>query len=132
MSVPLLLAGSLALVGAAVHGVGGELLVVRRLSASGLPSSRFGGPEVTKAMIRATWHITTIAFLTVGSALVLAGSVLTGDLARGVALVGAWAATGFAVLVVGGILPRAPRSLWRHPAPALLTAVAALAWAGIA
>src|SRR5207253_942456 len=72
--VPLLVAGSLGLLGAGVHGVGCEVLVVRRISPSVLPSSPFGGPVITKAMIRATWHMTTIAFLTVGSVLVLSGS----------------------------------------------------------
>lgn len=132
MNVPLLVAGSLALLGAAVHGVGGEALVVRRLSPEVLPSSPFGGPVTTKAMIRATWHMTTIAFLTVGSALVLSGSVLEGDTARGIGAAAACASTGFAALAVGGALARAPRALLRHPAPALLTAVAVLAWSGIA
>ena len=131
MNVPLLVAGSLALLGAVVHGLGGEVLVVRRLSARGLPPSPFGGPGMTKAMIRATWHMTTIAFLTVGSALVLSGSVLHGDTARAMALLAAGASTGFAALAVGGALTQAPRSLFRHPGPALLTAVAVLAWSGI-
>ena len=132
MNVPLLVAGSLELLGAAVHGVGGEILVVRRLSPEGLPSSSFGGPVMTKVMIRATWHMTTIAFLTVGSALVLSGSFLHGDTARGIGLVAAGASTGFAALAVGGALAHAPRSLFLHPGPALLTAVAVLAWSGIA
>jgi hypothetical protein len=132
VNVPLLVAGSLALVGAAVHGVGGEVLVVRRLSPKVLPSSPFGGPVMTKLMIRATWHMTTIAFLTVGSALVLSGSVLHGDTARGIGLVAAVASTGFAAVAVGGAFAQSPRSLFRHPAPIGLTAVAVLAWSGIA
>ena len=132
VNVPLIVAGSLAILGAAVHGVGGELLVVRKLSPAMLPSSRFGGPRATKTMIHVTWHMTTIAFLTVGSALLLSGSVLDGDAARGIALVAAGASTGFAALVVGlGVdYTKFPRSLFRHPAPALLTATAALAWWG--
>ena len=71
----------------------------RRLSPGMLPSSRFGGPRSTKAMIHVTWHLTTIAFVTVGFALLLSGSVLHGDTARGIALVeecglGALAAVG--------------------------------------
>ena len=84
MNVPLIVAGSLAILGAAIHGVGGELLVVRQLSQGMLPSSRFGGPRTTKLMIHTTWHLTTIAFLTVGLALLLSGSVLHGDTARGI------------------------------------------------
>ncbi|MFL5798985.1 MAG: hypothetical protein ACJ77A_13770 [Actinomycetota bacterium] len=132
MNVPLVVAGALALLAAAVHGVAGEVLVVRRLSPRGLPATRFGGPGTTMTMIRATWHMTTIGFLTVGSALVLSGSVLHGDLARGIGLVAAGAATGFAAVAVGGALARSPRSLFRHPAPVLLTLVAVLAWSGIA
>ncbi len=108
MNVPLLVAGSLALLGAAIHGVAGEALVVRRLSPGVLPSSRFGGPGMTKTMIRAAWHMTTVAFLSVGSELVLSGAVLDGEAARGIGLVAAFL----------------------HPAPALLTAVAVLAWWG--
>ena len=133
MNVPLLVAGSLGLLGAGVHGVGGEVLVVRRLSPSVLPSSPFGGPVITKAMIRATWHMTTIAFLTVGSVLVLSGSVLHGDTARGIGLVAAGAATGFAVVAVGlGSATQPLRSTLHHPGPVALTAIAALAWWGVA
>jgi hypothetical protein len=132
VNVPLIVAGSLAILGAAIHGAGGEVLVVRRLSPEVLPSSRFGGPRTTMTMIHVTWHMTTIAFLTVGCALLLSGSVLDGDTARGIGLVAAGAATGFAALAVGmgAAYSRSPRSLLRHPAAAVLTATAALAWWG--
>ena len=132
MNVPLLIAGSLAILGAAIHGVGGELLVVRRLSPGMLPSSSFGGPRTTKTMIHVTWHMTTIAFLTVGSALLLAGSVLHGDTARGIGLLAAAASTGFAALAVGmgAAYARSSRVLLRHPAGVVLTATAVLAWWG--
>ena len=133
MNVPLIVAGSLAIIGAAIHGVAGEVLVVRKLSPGTLPSTRFGGPGMTKAMIHVTWHMTTIAFLSVGSALLLSGSVLHGDTARGIGLVGAGASTGFAALAVGlgAAYTQSPRSLLRHPGPAVLTATAALAWWGV-
>jgi hypothetical protein len=132
VNAPLIVAGSLAVLGAAIHGVAGELLVVRKLSPEMLPSSRFGGPRATKTMIHVTWHMTTIAFLTVGFTLLLSGSVLHGDTARGLGLVAAAAATGFAALavVLGGAYRQFPRSLLSHPAPVLLTATAALAWWG--
>ena len=132
MNVPLIVAGSLAIIGAAIHGVAGEVLVVRKLSPGMLASSPFGGPRMTKAMIHVTWHMTTIAFLTVGSALLLSGSVLHGDTARGIALVAAAAATGFAAVAVGlgAADTRSPRSLFLHPGPPALTATAALAWWG--
>ena len=132
MNVPLIAAGSIAIFGAAIHGVAGELLVVRKLSPGTLPSSRFGGPVMTKTMIHVTWHITTIAFLTVGIALLLSGSVLDGDAARGIALVAAAASTGFAAIAValGAAYMRSPRYLFRHAGPAVLTATAVLAWWG--
>jgi len=132
VNAPLLVAGSIAILAAAIHGVAGEVLVVRKLTPGTLPPSRFGGPVTTKAMIRATWHLTTIAFLAVGTGLVVSGSLLHGDTARGIALLAAGASTGFAavVLVVGAAHRRFPRSLFRHPAPALLALVAVLAWWG--
>jgi hypothetical protein len=132
VNVPLIVAGCLAVLAAAVHGAGGEVLVVRKLSPQGLPSSTFGDPRMTKAMIHAAWHLTTIAFLTVGLALLVSGSVLQGDAARGIAMVAAAASAGFAAVVVGlgAAYTRSPRYLFRHPGPLLLTAVAALAWWG--
>jgi hypothetical protein len=132
VNLPLIVAGCLAILGAAIHGVGGEVLVVRKLSPGMLPSSRFGGPRTTKTMIHVTWHMTTIAFLTAGSALVLSGSLLHGGAARGIGLLAAGASTGFAALAVGlgTAYSRSPRSLLRHPAAAVLTATAVLAWWG--
>ena len=132
MNVPLIVAGFLGILAAAVHGVGGEVLVVRRLSPEVLPSSRFGGPGTTKTMIHVTWHMTSIAFLTVGFALLVSGLVLHGETARGIGLVAAGASTGVAglAIVLGGAYRQFPRSLLRHPAPVVLTATAALAWWG--
>jgi hypothetical protein len=132
VNIPLIIAGSLAILGAAIHGAGGEILVVRKLSPGMLPSSPFGGPRTTKSMIHVTWHLTTIAFLTVGAALLVSGSVLHGDTARGIGLAAAGASTGFAALAVGlgAAYTRTPRGLFRHPGPAALTATAALAWWG--
>jgi hypothetical protein len=130
MNVPLILAGSIALLGAAIHGGAGEVLVVRKLTPQMLPSTRLGGPGTTMLMIRGSWHMTTIAFVTVGSALLLSGSVLNGDVARGMSLGGAIASTGFATIAVVGAFLRSPRAFYRHPAPALLTLVAILAWWG--
>jgi hypothetical protein len=132
MNVPLILAGAIATLGAAIHGVAGQLLVVRKLSPETLPSSRFGGARTTMAMIQVTWHMTTIAFLTVGLGLLLSGSVLHGDARRGIALLAASASTAFAALAMAMAVAhgRSPRSLLRHPAPVLLTATAALAWWG--
>ena len=132
MNVPLIVAGCLAVLATAIHGVAGEVLVVRKLALDTLPSTSFGGPRMTKTMIHVTWHLTTIAFLTVGSALLLSGSVLHGDAARGIALVAAGASTGFAAIALGlgAAYRQFPRALLRHPGPVVLTTTAALAWWG--
>jgi hypothetical protein len=132
VNVPLIVAGSLGVLGASIHGAGGEVWVVRKLSLETLPPSRFGGPRTTKTMIHVTWHLTTIGFLTVGVALLLSGSVLHGDTARGLGLLAAGASTGFAAVAVGlgAAYGQFPRVLLRHPAPVVLTATAALAWWG--
>ena len=84
------------------------------------------------AMIHVTWHIATVAFLTLGAALVVSGSVLHDGPARAIGLVAAAAFTGFAALAVGlGVsYVRSPRAFFRHLGPAALAAVAALAWWG--
>jgi hypothetical protein len=132
VDVPLTVAGALGILAAAVHGAGGEVLVMRKLSPEVLSPSPFGGPRMTKAMLHVSWHLTTFAFLTAGIALLLSGTVLDGDVARAIALVGASAFTGFAALVLafGGAYMRSPRTLVRHPGPAVLTATALLAWWG--
>ena len=131
MDLPLIAAGCLAVLAAVVHGAAGEGLVMRRLLTEELPRTRFGGPAMTRAMIHVSWHITTLAFFTVGAVLLLSGSVLDGDAARALGLVGAGASTGFVALVlVLGVAPQSLRALLRHPAPIALSAIAALAWWG--
>jgi hypothetical protein len=138
VNVPLIAAGSLALLGAAIHGGVGEVLVVRRLSPNVLPSTRLGGGGFTKTMIRATWHITTVAFISVGSALVFAG-ILHGDTAHRIGILAAATNTGFAAVIWGSALAQgvdsARRGNWRpfrHPAPALFVVGVVLAWVGVA
>ena len=104
---------------------------MRKLSPATLPSTRFGGPRATRAMIHTTWHIATVGFITVGSALLLSGSVLDGDAARAIGLLAAGAATGFTAVTVGlGLAASRSLRLFRHPGPGFLTASAALAWWG--
>lgn len=129
MNAPLLVAGVLALVGAAVHGLGGELLVVRRLSSRNLPPSPFGGPSMTKTMIGVTWHMTTIAFASVGILEIYAAVVADGA-SRGVELLAAATLTAFAALAIGAGFRPGPTALLRHPGPVVLATTAGLAWWG--
>jgi hypothetical protein len=132
LNVPLVVAGSLALLAAVIHGAAGELLVVRELSPATLPPTRFGGPRTTRTMIQVTWHLTTVAFLTVAGALLVSGTVVDGAAARALALMAASAATGFAALTLALGAAASPRALLRHPAGMVLTATAVLAWVGAA
>jgi hypothetical protein len=128
VDIPLIVAGSLALVTAGIHAAGGEA-VMRKLTPEVLPKSGSAGPWMTKLELQVSWHVGTIAFFTIGLALVLAGSVLDGDAAEGIALVAAGASAGFAALALA--LGAAYRALTRHLAPTVLTATAALAWLGV-
>jgi hypothetical protein len=134
MDVPLTIAGSISLLAAAIHGIAGEIIVVRRLSPDALPPSRFGGRRMTKAMIHVSWHIATVAFLATGAVLLLAGTVLEGETPRAILFVAAAAATGYAALaaVLGAAYNRrfAFRAFARHPGPLILTAGAVMAWLG--
>jgi hypothetical protein len=131
VNVPLIVAGAVAVLAAVIHGAGGELLVVRKLATEKLPPTRFGGPRMTRSMIHVSWHLASVAFLTVGVALLLAGTVLEGDAAQAIAVVAAVEATAFAVVTLGiGGAKLSPRSLLTHPGPAILTAIPVLAWWG--
>jgi hypothetical protein len=46
VNVPLIVAGFVSILGAAIHGVGGEVLIVRRLSPGTLPSTGFAALAV--------------------------------------------------------------------------------------
>jgi hypothetical protein len=134
MDVPLTIAGSIGLLAAAVHGIGGELSVVRKLAPETLPATRFGGPRMTLAMIHVSWHVATVAFLATGAVLLLSGTALEGETPRAILVVAAAAATGYAALAagLGATYNRrsALRAFARHPGPIVLTAGAVMAWVG--
>jgi hypothetical protein len=132
LNVPLIIAGLIGTLAAGIHGVAGEILVVRKLSLERLASSPFGGARMTKAMIHVTWHITTVAFLACGAGLLVAGTALDGDARRATAVLAASAFTGFAAVALGlGIAnTKSPRNLLRHPGPIALAAAAVLGWVG--
>src|SRR3954454_15411007 len=119
MNAPLGVAGALALLATVVHGLGGEILVVRKLSPEVLSPSPFGGPRMTRAMIHVTWHLTTVAFFSVGVALVFAGAAREDGVARGAGVFAAGTSTGFVAVMagLGAANVRSPRLLLRHPAP---------------
>jgi hypothetical protein len=131
VNAQLIVAGVLGIVAASIHGGAGEVFVVRKLSPETLAPSPFGGPRMTRAMIHVAWHMTTVAFFTLGLALLIAGSALDGSAVRGIGVVAAAGFTGFATVAValGGARTQPSRFL-HHPGPAVLAATAALAWWG--
>ena len=131
MEILLFLAGLLALLAAGVHGIGGQVLVLRKLFQGALPSTWFGGPAMTKSMVYVTWHITTFAFFAAGVGMVVSAAALEGDAADAVAISSAVAFTGFAAIATGlGAAKHPPRAMLQHPGPIVLAATAALAWLG--
>ncbi len=72
MNWPLIAAGSLSLMGSAIHGVVGDR-IVRRIDEASLPGNPFQGVS-TMLLIRVTWHFVTIAFLVLGVALLVVGA----------------------------------------------------------
>ena len=128
MSWQLVLAGTLALFGAAVHGVLGDR-IVRRIADDALPRNRFRGIS-TKFLIRVTWHITTIAFFVPGIGLLWVGVQPEAAAATGVAYVAAAAFLSWSVLAfVAGFKHGGLQVFRSHPAPAIFLLTAGLsAW----
>ena len=85
---------------------------------------------MTKSMIRVTWHITTIAFLVLGSAMAACAAAGSNRTCEGVGQVAAISYTGFAVLTIVLGAQQLPKALLRHPAPLLFVSVAGFAWWG--
>jgi hypothetical protein len=134
MNLYFVIAGALALLGAAIHGGVGEALVVSKLQTNVLAPTRFGGPSMTKLMIRATWHITTLAFVVIGSALAVCAPAGSSEACRGVGHMAAISYAAFGALAMGLVANKGPRALVRvvrrHPAPLIFVLVAVLAWRG--
>ena len=133
MNIPLLLAGVLSFAGAAIHGVAGDMLLVRRIDTAALPRTRFGGPVASKFLIRVSWHLLTATFVVLGAAMFVCGIDDAHDACRRTGIVGASTFTAFAAITIAsGLRTVGTRSLFRHPAPAAFVTIAALAWWGAA
>lgn len=132
MDAALIVAGSLALAASAIHAVAGEIFLIRKLSLEALPTSPFGDRSMTKAVVHVCWHMTTVALIMVGVALVLSGTALEGDAARSMSRLAAAALTGFWALALslGAYYTRSARFVLLHPAPIMFTLAVALAWWG--
>ena len=126
MNWPLAIAGGMSLAGAAIHGIVGDLFL-RRVARDALPANALGGPEISRTLVRVSWHFVTVTFAVSGFALLYVGVNGTTRLAPGVVgFLGVLFAclALFAVAVAAG--KQRPRSLFTHPAPLGLSAIAAL------
>jgi hypothetical protein len=80
-------------------------------------------------MIRVTWHVATLTFAVLGSALATCGVLGPGEACPGIGVVAASTFTAFLALAVVVALQRR-RMLFAHPGPPMFLAVAALTWWG--
>lgn len=131
MNGPWIAAGILALVGTAIHAIGGERIVFSRTDRRAIPDASTGSSAMARSLARTTWHLTSAAFAVVGAALLVCGFAGNTDATRGAARVAAACFSAFAAVVVVSALSRGGKSLWRHPAPLMLTVTAVLVWWGI-
>lgn len=132
-NVAYMVAASLSLLAAAVHGFVGERLVVQRLNVGSLPRTPFGGPGGSMVMIRVSWHIVTLTFAAMGGALLLCSVVPLGTSCDGIGRLVSVSFLGFLILAVAVALARRDhRLIQKHPAPLAFAAVAILAWLGSA
>jgi hypothetical protein len=130
MNWPLVVAGVMALGAAAFHGIAGDVLILQKLRRESLPATVLGGPESSRQMMRASWHLVTITFAASGLALLFAGMRSGSVYAPGIVRLLGVLYTGFAALILpGAVLPPKPLLL-RHPAPLGLSGIAVLIWVG--
>jgi hypothetical protein len=130
MNIAFIIAGLLALTAAAIHGGLGEKIVVTKLRRETLPTSKFGGSSMTLLMIRVTWHITTLAFLVLGSALLVCSPGAPGDACEGIGRLSSISFASFFLLAAALAAPNIRRTVQRHPAPLVFALVAVLSWWG--
>ena len=131
MNWPLIVAGSLALLGSAIHGIVGDR-IVRRIEEAKLPGNPFPGLS-SKLLIRVTWHFVTIAFLVLGISLATIGVKPEIDAASGVAYVAGAAYAGWSVFaLIAGFRHGGIRVFKSHPGPLVFVlTVALISWGAV-
>jgi hypothetical protein len=127
MSWPILTAGALGLLAAAIHGGVGEWLLLRKIPRDTLPATLSGSPATSWLMVWVSWHIVTATFALTGLALVYVGTHAGTAMAPGVAMLAGVLYACFAAFVVASAASSGePLALIRHPAPIGLSAIAVL------
>lgn len=131
MNMAFLLAGILSLIGALAHGLGGETMLLRKVSAEAFPTMPNGDGAQAKAETRMTWHAVTVYFVITGILLLLmafdqlnAINTLAGIITLHFV---AWT---FVLALVPPITLRDPRAALRSPQWLLMLILAALTYGG--
>lgn len=132
MNWPFAIAGGLAFVGAAIHGIAGDRLL-QKMARDALRTNATGSFEYGRTLVRVSWHFVTLTFVLSGFALLYLGLNSTTRLAPG--LVGFLGVlyTCFALFAVAIAVGKPQmRFFFTHPAPFALSTIAALIWWGAA
>lgn len=130
MDVGLAIAGLICVTLALGHTTVGVVWVLPNLTEERLPSTPFGPPSMTVAMVRVTWYIVTVFVLALGGLLL---TLAWAEDASPETLLLRWfaamwlAATAMAVWVVP-LRRRNLRNVLRLPVPLLWVVVAVLCW----
>jgi hypothetical protein len=126
---PLIAAGGIGLAGAAFHGIVGDRIVRRRPTQQGVVA---GATMDGRFLVRVSWHLVTIAFAVVGTALVLAGARPGWSGSTGVTVLAGALFSGWAAFMLAASYHRGGLRGWlAHPAPIAFAVSSALAWWGV-
>jgi hypothetical protein len=130
MNVGLGIAGLICVVMAFGHNTIGLVWVLPSLTEERVPSTPFGPPSMTVAMLRVTWYIVTVFLLALGGLLLMLA--WGADVDPKMLLLRWFAAMWFAATIMFGWVARRglrnPRQLLRLPVPLLWVVVAVLCW----
>lgn len=130
MNAAYVAAASVAVLAAAIHGIAGERLVLRRLRVQTLHATRYGGPRATLNLLRGSWHLVTATFFMTAVGLAVCAGAEPDGACRGVGLLTAATYGAFFLGVLVRAVRGRPSILVRHPGPAAFALVAGFSWLG--
>ena len=128
MNVAFAIAALLAVLATFGHSYFGERWLLQRMEPANVPDLRDLGRGSGFRIVRGTWHLLSIAFLSGAAVLAWYAFAPAGEASRAVGRAVAVPFFGFTLLIFL-VAIRRPRTL-RHPAWALFLGTAALAWWG--
>lgn len=128
MNVAFAVAGLFALAATAGHSILGERWILSKLEPANLPDLRFLGRGSGLTVIRATWHLLSVAFASAAVVLLWLAFAPADEAARAAGRAVAVPFFGFVLLIFATAI-RKPKAL-RHRAWVLFLGTAILAWWG--